>query len=636
MRSSALWVVLLGAGLAGAGGFGAACAASGHTSIGLADDDAGASGGEGGGTGGGDSGGGCSPVALNVPIFASSCKSGPPTVDWSPMRRISRVEYDNMVRDLLGDTTQPAVLLSFSPESPMAVGVNFLTNTPNSKPTVGVSLLAGYQSAAEALAKTAVSSSATLSSILPCTTQDEACAQQFISTFANRAFRGQLDAPESISLLGVYQDVVAAGFGFTEGIQGVITAILESPRFLYVLEFGSGTAATNGVIPLSSYEVAGRLALLLWRSVPDAALMSAAASGALATGAPGQAQAVQMQAKRMLADPKAVGAINDFTTQWVELEGTASQAKDTQFANWKTYTGEEMLDETLTNVSQIVLVKNGGLNDLLTSPTSYVNQDLASFYGVTMGSGTSVNANDPVLVAAAMTTPSVTSQFVSTALPNRAGVLTNGSVMATQAHSTLPSSVLRGKLVREDLLCDPIQGPPPNVPPAPTAPAVDGGTTRSLFEAHLNKASSCYPTCHKFMDPIGFGFGFFDASGAWQATDANGFTGTFPAIDASGQVFPMATADLSVTFNGATDLTTKLAGSTQVKECFALQEMRYALTRLETADDVCSLHQMYSAFTGSNFNIQALLLAVVGTDAFLYRSAEVPGSECLAAGSSCL
>ena len=622
---------MLAAGLSGAGGFGVACARAGHTPF--SENDGGSENG-GNSDGGGDSGGGCTLSAVGIPVFASSCKPGPPTVDWSPIRRIARVEYNNMVRDLLGDTTQPAT--GFSPESPMAVGVNFLSNATSTKPSITGATVLQYLSSAETLAETAVSNATTLSSILPCTTEDAACAEQFIATFANRAFRGQLDSTESSALLAVYQSVVSAGFSFNVGIQAILTAILESPRFLYVLEFGNGTAS-NGVIPLSSYEVAGRLALFLWRSVPDATLMSVAASGALASGAPGQAQAVQTQATRMLADPKAVGAIDDFTTQWMQLEGTPTQAKDTQFGLWRTYTGEGMLDETLTNVSQLVLVNNGGLNELLTSPSSYINKDLAAFYDVPMGTGPSVTVNDPVLTAAATATPSVTSQFVSTSLPNRSGILTNGSVMATLAHSTLPSSVLRGKLVREDVLCDPIPGPPTGVPPAPTTPAPDGGTTRDLFQAHLDKAQYCYSMCHQFMDPIGFGFGHFDASGAWQATDANGYVGNFPAIDATGQLIPFNTndGDLSVSFNGSTDLTTKLAGAAQVKKCFTLQEMRYALTRIETFADACSLQQMYSAFTGSNLNIQKLLLAVVGTDAFLYRSAGAPGSECAAAGSSC-
>jgi hypothetical protein len=130
------------------------------------------------------------------------------------------------------------------------------------------------------------------------------------------------------------------------------------------------------------------------------------------------------------------------------------------------------------------------------------------------------------------------------------------------------------------------------------------------------------------MDPIGFGFGHFDATGAYQATDANGLSGTFPAIDASGQVNPMNAGELAVTFNGAVDLVTQLAGATQVKECFALQEMRYAWSRVETLADACSAQEVYGAFTSSGLNVQKLLVAVVRSDAFRYRSVETAGSAC--------
>jgi hypothetical protein len=584
-----------------------ACATGGKHALDLTGDDGGA----------GDDGGGVPPpAALGVALFGDACEAGaPPDVAWSPVRRISRVEYDNMVRDLLSDTTQPAT--GFQPESPMSTGVNFQTNT-----YAGVSALIAqqYQQAAETLAQTAVSSASTLSAIVPCQTQDAACAQQFIATFANRAFRGQLDDTESAALLSLYT-TVATKFDFPTGIQAVITAVLESPRFLYVLEFGDGQPSGN-VVALSQYEIAGRLALFLWRSVPDAALMNAAAMGNLASAAQVQAQATQM-----LADPKAKDAIDDFTTQWVELQSTASQGKDTQFAQWtsRPAIGEELMDETLTNVSQLALSPTGDLTTLLTSPSSYVNKDLATFYanqppngGAALGTGPAVTVADTALTGTA-------NQYVSTSIPERAGILTNGSILSTQAHTTLPSSVLRGKLVREDILCDVLQPPPPSVPPAPTS-VPEGGTTRSVFAAH-ETIPGCV-TCHQYMDPIGFGFGNFDATGAYQTTDANGLVGTFPPIDATGQVNAMNAGELSASFNGAVDLVTQLAASTQVHECFTLQEFRYALSRIESVNDACSAQQIYQSFSSSSLNIQTLLVAIVASDAFRYRSVETAGSSC--------
>jgi hypothetical protein len=599
-----------------------------------------------------DGGGACVPApppVLGVAAFADGCEAGAPAVDWSPMRRVSRLEYDNMVRDLVGDTTQPAS--TFVPESPMATGINLQTNTYG-----GASELIAqqYLLAAEGLAKTAAGAGAdggasnlgkvyALNGITPCATQDAACAQQFISVFANRAFRGHLDATGSAALLAIYTAIAEGtapnNFGFAVGIQAVITAVLSSPYFLYVVELGDGPAAADGAVPLSQFEIAARLAFFLWRTVPDVgagSLMAAAAAGTLSTAAQ-----IQAQASRMLADPKAFDAVNDFTTQWLEIQAPPP-GKDTVFTAWTNSPapglGVEMKDETLTNVSQLVLVHNGGLAELLTSPASYVNADLARFYGATLGSGAAVTVADPALTGAGQT------QFVETTLPNRMGLLTNGSTLAIQSHALLPSSVLRGKLIREDVLCDPIQPPPPNVPAVGSSVA-DGGTTRALFQAHAEIGGTtgagvfCYG-CHQYLDWLGFGMGHYDATGAYQAADQNGAP-TGPVLDATGQIFPVHAGELAATFDGATDPTTgmvaELARSAQVQECFALQEFRYSLGRIETQSDSCALQQFYGAFTGSGLNVQKLILAIVGTDAFRYRSADVAGAACnpATAGSSC-
>jgi hypothetical protein len=563
------------------------------------------------------------PNGVGVELFGATCNASQTTVDFSPMRRVSRVEYNNMVRDLLGDQTQPAN--GFPPESPLGHGINLQANTYGS---VSTAIVQQYMQAAETLAASVVAdtnrmNNFVLAGISSCgQAKDDTCAQDFVSTWVNRAYRGQLDATESTALNQIYS-TVKAQFDWTTGIQAIITTVLESPRFLYVMEFGSGTPSGN-VVALSQTETAARLAFFLWRSVPDATLMADAAAGKLATPA-----GVLAEAQRMLTVKSSVtsalmaqDAVQDFTNQWMQLTGT--QAKDAQYtkfnANASTLS-EAMYQETRLDVSQAVLAENGTLPGLFTSTSSYINSDLAGYYGATLGGGTSVTVSDAALS---------NTTFTKTPLDNRPGLLTTGGVLTTQAHSTLPSFVLRGKLVRENVLCDPIPDPPPNVPAGPTM-APDGGTTRSLLLGHMQKGTAC-PTCHVLMDPIGVGFGNFDATGQYQATDANGFASSaaspFPAIDSSGTIYRAAAGEIGVpigttaaTFMNVNDLTTQLAAAAQVSQCFALNEFRYALGRLETTDDACSAQQIYTAFSSNDFNIQQLLLAITQTDAFRYRVA---------------
>jgi hypothetical protein len=560
------------------------------------------------------------PGAIGVALFGYACDGGAAAVDPSPMRRISRLEYDNMVRDLLGDTTRPAT--AFPPESPLAAGVNFQANTYTSASALVVQ---DYAQAAETLAETAATSATTLAAILPCQTHDASCAKQFIDSWANRAFRGQLDPGAEASLVQLYTDA-STQFDFATGIRAVITAVLESPRFLFVVEASGGGDGGGGsgaaAAALSSYQVAARLALFLWRSVPDDMLMQAAQSGQLAT-----ADQVRAQATRMLGDPKAGDALADFATQWMQLQSTPTLGKDTQFTAWNNNKdpklGQELVDETIANVAEAF--DGGTLTDLLTSPSSYINSNLATFYaaggggdgGIALGSGPSTMVTDTTITDRT---------FVRTVLPHRAGILTNGSVLATNAHTTLPSAVLRGKLVREQVLCDRILPPPPGIA-APATSVADAGTTRSVLEAHLNEPSCT--NCHQYMDPIGLGFGFFDAIGEYQASDANGVSpappGGFPAIDATGSIRPPTKNELSATFDGATDLASKLAGATQTRQCFVLQELRYALSRVESAADTCSAGKVYREFSAGGFDLRSLLVAITTSDAFRYRSAGAGG-----------
>jgi hypothetical protein len=564
------------------------------------------------GTGSGGSGGSViQPASVGLALFTdtSLCQSGQVNVGSTPLRRLSRIEYNNMVRDLGLDpnNTQPANQFV----SEQKIDGNFNTNSYAS--ISGTIFNQQYLQAAETLAANAVANN--LSSLVTCTTQDAACATQFITSFAGRAFRGQLDATESAALLALYNSVRAAPFDFPTGIQAIITSVLTSPHFLFVLEFGQAPASGSPTaIPLTPMELATRLSLYLWRSLPDQTLITAATGGHLVT-----ASDVATQATRMLADPKATGALHDFADQWLDIENMDGVTKDTVFTNWTAGLAEELHLETLTTFSSTVLAATkNGLTDLLTSGSSYVNSDLATFY------------NSPSTYKPNTAGPGVASDYKSTAVGTasspRMGVLTDGSVLAIHSHTTLPSPTKRGRLLRQQILCEQIPNPPAAVggvpiPPPPTAiPA--GQTTRSQYLQHVAANSVCNG-CHQYMDWLGFGFDNYDATGAFITTENN------TPVDSSGNFIQMSAAnDISGTFTGTTDMITQLAASPQVDQCYALEQIRYALGRVESNSDACSAQQIYQTFSTNSFNLQQLLVAVVSSNSFMYRTPVNAGGAC--------
>ncbi|HXJ21740.1 MAG TPA: DUF1592 domain-containing protein [Polyangia bacterium] len=598
------WVaaLALATGCAGRGSLGTGTGGSGN---GSGNGGSTGNGGSGNGAGGGGTGGGVvtEPAPAGLDLFTDSC-SGGPSVGATPVRRISRIEYNNMVRDLGLDPNGTLPANQFVSEQKIDTGKagNFNTNT---YATVSGTLMnQQYIEAAEGLASAAVASSNTLNNLAGCSTQNAACAQQFITNFGTKAFRGQLDDAEKTNLTNLYT-TVSGQFDFATGIQAVIEAVLTSPRFLFVIEFGQ--PGGGGAIPLTPMELATRLSLYLWRSIPDQTLSDAANNGHLAS-----ASDVATQATRMLADAKAKAALQDFANQWLDIENMDAVTKDTQFKKWTATVATDMHNETLTTFAQAVL-GNSDYKTLLTSPSSYIDANLASFYGVSGGNPT---FDSPTMVN-------------SSANP-RMGILTQGSVLAAHAHTSLPSPTKRGRLIRQQILCEEVPDPPAAVGgmpiPPPPATLTTGATTRDLYMAHFSNSTDPNKTvcnnCHQFMDWIGFGFDNYDATGAYMTTE-NGSN-----IDSSGKFVPGNSTDISGTFTGMSDMVTQLSTSQQVMQCFALEELRYALLRSETDADACSAQQIYQAFMSGGYNLQELIVAVVSSNAFMYRSPVNAGGAC--------
>jgi Protein of unknown function (DUF1588)/Protein of unknown function (DUF1592)/Protein of unknown function (DUF1585)/Protein of unknown function (DUF1595) len=474
--------------------------------------------------------------------------------------RLTREQYDNSVEAVLKDTRRLA-RQGFSAEGFGTSGFS----TP------------GLVSALEAERMDTVASQLAEAVSSQCST--DACAKQYYGALAELAFRRPLKVAEQEDFDGIFQAARQAnGQPVAESVRWVASAILQSPAFLYLGEPSEvPLPVEERREPVEAYALAARLSYFIWGTTPDAALLSAAKTGELQTAAQ-----VAAQARRLLADPKATLSWHRFFDEWMRVQNVADLSRaDPAFAAAK----NDLLPQWHAFIDG-VLAGDGTLTSLLTSSDVYVTP-----------------ATAPLLQ-----TPAPPSPLFRTSLPNRFGLLTQLAVLTAGANATEEDPIRRGKLVREQLLCQQLRAPPANIPPLP--PVSLTATLRDRHEQHF--ALPQCRTCHALMDPIGYGFGNYDAVGRFQNQDAKG-----RPIDASGQLLELTTGSLS--FTGASGLAQALSTSDDVKQCVATQLMRFALGRGLEALDAPGETQARERFASAKFDLRELAIAIASSDAFRYR-----------------
>jgi hypothetical protein len=531
------------------------------------------------------------PMMMGVPDQTPVDCSGL-TAGAAEARLLTRLQYDNTVRDLLGDTSAPAQ--TFPAE-------NTLLGFGNNADAHRASLLLaeGHLEAAESLAAAAVARG--VDALLPCAAGDrsEACVAQFITQFGYRAFRRPLEADESDPLLALFREALPL-WGFDKALELLIQTFLQSPQLLYRTESlasASSEKAAPQIITLDSYQVASRLSYLLWNTMPDDELFALADAGELT-----KVEVVQAQARRMLDDERARSTVADFYAQWLGVASFAGLAREFPGAPSVTAYNDSWRASLDRFVQHTFWEEGGTVASLLTSQSVFADAPLAELYGY---GAVSPGAVDPGAVDPAN---DLNVPFID---PNRAGILTQPALMALLAHADQSAPVQRGKFVREQLLCHQLPPPPPDVDTTPPDPDPNA-TTRERFGEH--SANQRCASCHRLLDRVGFGLEAFDQVGRFR-TEEYGLP-----VDTSGFI-EEAKLDPSIEgeFAGAVDLATKLSTSPQVEGCFATQWFRYGMGRAEQDVDACSLDQLKSDFAATGGDFKELLVALATTDAFRYR-----------------
>jgi hypothetical protein len=523
--------------------------------------------------------------ATSGPSATACDAAGASTVGDMPLRRLTRAQYANSVRDLLAPalrTNAAAKAVEAASRFPADERVGPFSGNPRAPISDAHARL--YVDAAELLAE-AASRPEALPGLLPCapTAATEAtCAEQFIRAFGRRAFRRPL-APDTVTAL---KAVYAAGGGFANGIRLVLQAILAAPDFVYYVE-PRPARIERGLLPLDGFDVAARLAAFLWDGTPDDPLLAAAEANQLAT--PAQ---VRAQAERLLGDARARQALGRLAGEWLTVEGVESLQRDArQFPAFTAALPAAMRTETTDFVDHVVRRGDARLATLIAAPFTLAADPLLRVYGVTRPAGTT--AQSPLQLPPA----------------ERAGLLTQPGVLAATSHPDGTSPVKRGMLILTNILCHDITFPDGlEVPPLPDPDPKK--TTRQRFAQHTTVAACA--VCHTVIDPIGFAFERHDAIGTYRARE-----GTQPVDDSGVLALGDPTLDGPVT--GAVELAKKLANAGKVRACVSRQVHRFALARPELKADACTLARLDEAFAKSGYNVRELLLATVTADTFRFR-----------------
>jgi hypothetical protein len=497
----------------------------------------------------------------------------------SEMRRLSRAQYQAMVRDVFEGEVAPSTLY------PGATG-----ETVTGYSTEAALLAPSEQSVErlmEAAEEVALAVHDAIDALLPCASEPgagEACAAEYVGRYARRAIRRTPTDAERELLLDAFREAVADDATFAEGIAVTTALLLQLPQVVYVAEEAAGPSRA-----LTGVEIASRLSFLLWDSVPDDALLDLAESGVLESP-----EAIASEARRMLESPRADAALVRFLREWTLTRDVSPADKDPdEFPGFDADVARSVNDSF--DRLAIARARTGTLTELLWSPEMPVDGTLGAFLG----------------------TSAASSGWSNAVLEGRAGITMHPAMLASLAHASddHPAYVPRGVFVRERLLCDDLGTPPATamaefeeipLPPDPTAREMSASVT----------ARPACGVCHTQIDPPGLALEAFDAVGRHRERYASG-----RAIELDGAI---VVDEGAVAFTDAVDLMDQLADHPRVRTCFARQTFRFAMSRIDRAADTCAIRALERALEGGDGRIADVIVAMTTTDAFRYRKDTTP------------
>lgn len=529
-----------------------------------------------------------------VPASEIVAGEAAPAVEAPSPLRISPALYKQSIYDIFGPSIE--VEGRFEPEEReeglMAVGARTVSVTD-----AGLEL---YDDLARGIAAQVVDPKRR-AALIPCTPQsasgpDDACARTFIAQTGRLVYRRALSEPEIAVKVKLAGEAAATLKDFHAGLGAVLADMLISPDFLFRHRAIEPDPAKPGQYRLDGYAKAAQLAAFLWNSAPDDMLLDAAEKGELHT-----ADGLKRQVDRMVSSPALESGVRAFFADMLGFSDFETLAKDPTFFPAYTIKAKgQTQEQTLRTIVDHLVTRQGDYRDLFTTPHTYLTRSLAALYNV------------PLVEMADNGQPDRWIPFSYPEGDPRAGILSQASFVALHSPSGRSSPTLRGKALRENILCQRVPPPPGdvqfNVVQDTSNPMYK--TARQRLSAH--STSPACAGCHKITDPIGLSLENFDSGGAWRLTE-NG-----APIDTSAELN-------GVKFTGAAGLAKVIHNDPALTACVTRRAYAFGVGATPPRGETWT--RIEKKFAESKFNFPKLLREIALSDLFF----AIPPAKAVAA-----
>jgi hypothetical protein len=444
---------------------------------------------------------------------------------------------------------------------------------------VGEALASSYRDAAEALGRAVAEDETQTQRALRVESAARIVEPDVIASFLERAFR----RPPTAETVDAYTSLVRAAIereagDSKAGVRWLISATLQSPRFLYRLELED---AGSPLSRLNDFEIASRLSYSLWGTMPDDRLFYAARRGSLGTR-----DGVTLEAGRMLDDPRASAMISRFHASWMDADAVAGIAVEDDAADLDVDDEvKHAMRVELERFAARVFENEGGFREILTTSSTHVEPALAPFYELDPSSDLGWVDLDPT---------------------ERSGVLTQIGFLARTSTASESNLIRRGVFIARRLLCVEL-----NAPLDVAVPESDASEASTMRDILVNATEGCGPQCHgEVINPLGFPFESFDFVGRHRTHDRNGFP-----VDASSFY---AASPSRPAIDGAVELSAAIAEDPRAHDCYARHWVSRLTGRAATSEDEWLVRRIGDA-SHEGASVREIVLSVVSSDHFLAR-----------------